>query len=109
MENTAKSETTTIRRGRVIGQYAVLVLHWIIILNFAIEIIYGSYMVFVVVVPDNVTGPLFEAAKNMDVGLMTTRRLYALEVWVATAGLAIYLAITEIAPRLKLMRKVDAD
>ena len=109
MENTAKSETTKVRPGRVVGRYAVLVLHWIIILNFAVEIIYGSYMVFAVVVPDGTSGPLFEAAKNMDADMMTTRRLYALEVWVAIAGLAIYLAITEIAPRLNLMRKADAD
>jgi len=28
-----------------------------------------------------------------------TRRLYAIECWIAIAGLAIYLAITEIGPR----------
>ena len=31
---------------------------------------------------------------------MTVRRLYASEVWISIAGLAIYLAITEYLPRL---------
>jgi len=37
--------------------------------------------------------------------LLVTRRLYALEAWIATAGLAIYLAITEMAPRLRRLRR----
>jgi hypothetical protein len=32
---------------------------------------------------------------------MVTRRLYAIECWIAIAGLCIYLAITEIGPRLR--------
>jgi hypothetical protein len=31
--------------------------------------------------------------------MMVTRRLYAAEFWIAFAGLAVYLAITEIKPR----------
>ena len=104
IEDTAKSETTNGRRKQGLSRYLLLLVHWVIIVNFAVEILYGGYMVFFVVVPENVTGPLFEAAKSIDPHLMTTRRLYALEVWVATAGLAIYLAITEIGPRLKQQR-----
>ena len=31
---------------------------------------------------------------------MVTRRLYAIEFWISTAGLALYLAVTEYLPRL---------
>ena len=34
-----------------------------------------------------------------------TRRLYAVECWLAIAGLAIYLALTEIGPRLRRHRE----
>jgi hypothetical protein len=36
---------------------------------------------------------------------MVTRRLYATEFWIATCGLAVYLAITEMAPRLRRWRQ----
>ena len=37
---------------------------------------------------------------------MVTRRLYAIECWIAIAGLSVYLAITEIGPRLRDARGV---
>ena len=37
-----------------------------------------------------------------------TRRLYAVECWLAIAGLSIYLAITEIGPRLAAQRGREA-
>ena len=40
--------------------------------------------------------------------MMTTRRLYATEFWIAMGGLAIYLALTEIGPRLRAYRAADA-
>ena len=76
-------------------------IHWIIIANFLIEIIYASYMVFVVLRPEEGGGPLFERALEISFEHMTTRRLYALECWIAIAGLAIYLGITEIRPNLR--------
>ena len=79
----------------------LLILHWIIILNFVIEIAYAGYMVFSVLKPDSGGGPLFEKALTLPFEHMTTRRLYAIECWIAMAGLAIYLAITEIGPRLR--------
>ncbi len=79
----------------------VLALHWGIIINFLIEIIYAGYMVFTVLAPDSGGGPLFDRALEIPFEHMTTRRLYAIECWIAIAGLSIYLAITEIGPRLR--------
>ena len=79
----------------------LLGVHWVIIINFLIEMIYAGYMVFTVLAPEGGGGPLFEKALEMPFEQMVTRRLYATEFWIATTGLAIYLAITEIAPRLR--------
>lgn len=75
------------------------VLHWAIIVNFGLQILYGFRQVFFVAVPPGVSGPLGSAASSIPFELMVTRRLYAIETWVAIAGLAIYLALTEILPR----------
>lgn len=84
---------------------ALLALHWVIIGNFLVEIIYAAYMIFEVLQPETGGGgPLWERAKTIPHELMVTRRLYAIEFWLATGGLAIYLAITEIKPRLDRMR-----
>jgi hypothetical protein len=77
----------------------VLLLHWTIILNFLFEIGYASYMVFGVFALDG-GGPLFDRALSLPHEQMVTRRLYAIECWIAMAGLSVYLAITEIRPRL---------
>lgn len=74
------------------------IVHAIIIANFLIEIVYCSIQVFVVLNAGTV-GPLFGAALDMDMDLFLKRRLYAIETWIAIGGLAIYLAITELAPR----------
>ena len=75
------------------------ILHGFIILHFLAEIAYCAYLVFIVLKPEGHSGPLGNQALNIPHDLMVTRRLYAIECWVATAGLAIYLAITE--PRLR--------
>ena len=82
----------------------LLLLHGAIIANFAFEMIYAGYMVFAVIKPEGLTGPLMEAALTMPFEMMVTRRLYAIEFWIATAGLSIYLALTEIAPRRRAQR-----
>ena len=74
-------------------------LHWLIILHFLAEIIYCAYLVFIVLRPDGHSGPLGAQAIAIPHELMVTRRLYAIECWIATAGLVIYLAITE--PKLR--------
>ncbi len=72
------------------GRIALLGVHWIIILNFLFEIGYAGFMVFSVIVPEGGgSGPLFERARTMPFELMTTRRLYAIECWIAIAGLSI--------------------
>ncbi|MCA9546964.1 MAG: hypothetical protein KC613_21325 [Myxococcales bacterium] len=86
------------------GRWLLRGLHWAIILNFAFEMAYAGYMVFAVIKPEGHSGPLLAAAKTMPFELMVTRRLYAIEFWIATAGLAIYLALTEIGPRFKAER-----
>lgn len=89
--NTMKKNVTNLTLWKCI--------HWLIILHFLGEIIYCAYIVFSVLQPDTGAGPLMDRANTIPFEQMVTRRLYAIECWVATAGLAIYLAITELAPR----------
>lgn len=70
-------------------------IHLVVILNFVVEIGYVFYQI----VTQYGGGPLFSRAQEIGFELMVTRRLYALELWVAIVGLAIYLGITEIYPR----------
>ena len=75
------------------------ILHWVIIINFALEIAYAFHQVFFVMAPDGVIGPLGDAAKNIPADMMLARRLYAIEGWLGIIGLSLYLGITEILPR----------
>lgn len=70
--------------------------HWFIIINFLSEIFYGFYMVFFVV--GGTRFPLWMRAVQTPLEVILKRRLYAIEVWIAIAGLAIYLALTEFLP-----------
>jgi len=85
---------------RGIGYYCLQLIHWVIIINFAVEIVYANYMIFSVFSPAE-AGPLFDKAKSFPFEMMMTRRLYAVEAWLAIVGLSIYLAITEIRPRMQ--------
>jgi len=79
-------------------------LHWFIIINFLVEIIYGFYMVFFVV--GGSRWPLMASAVETPIEIILKRRLYGIEVWIAIAGLVIYLAITEFLPKkLEMMQK----
>ena len=71
-----------------------LVIHVAIILNFAVEIFYASYVLFVVLAPEGGGGPLWAKAAEVDMDLMMRRRLYATEAWIAIAGMSVYLAIS---------------
>jgi len=95
-------------KGWTLGRWGLYSLHWLIIVNFVAEIFYAAYMVFVVVAPPG-GGPLGSRAMEIPFEMMTTRRLYAVEFWLAMGGLAIYLALTEIGPRLAAHRKADAE
>lgn len=72
-------------------------IHRLIILNFLVEIVYSTYMVFYVI--GGGKWPLFMKAVETPLEVITKRRLYAIETWLAIGGLCIYLAITEILPR----------
>lgn len=74
------------------------VLHWFIIINFLVGIIYGFFMVFFAVGGGRY--PLWMRAVDTPIEVILKRRLYAIEAWVATAGLAVYLALTELLPRI---------
>lgn len=76
------------------------IVHWVILGNFLVQMAYASYMIFFVVKPEGMTGALMGRAAELPFEMMVTRRLYAIEFWIATAGFAIYLALTEILPRL---------
>lgn len=87
-----------------------LVLHWAIILNFVFQVGYAAYIVFFVTKPAGVTGPLGKVAVQLikdNPNLMLVRRAYATEFWIAMSGLAIYLALTEILPRLWNVRQSE--
>lgn len=74
------------------------VLHWFIIINFLVGIFYGFFMVFFAVGGGRY--PLWMRAVDMPVEVILKRRLYAIEAWVATSGLAVYLALTVFLPRI---------
>jgi len=76
----------------------MFILHWFIILIFLTEILYGMYMVFFVV--GGSRWPLMARAVETPIEVILKRRLYAIEAWVAIAGLAVYLALTEFLPRI---------
>jgi len=84
--------------------WLLLTLHWFIIINFLIQILYAAWIVFFVLAPEGGGGPLFGQAAHLDHELVVKRRMYAHETWLAIGGLAIYLAVTEIGPRLRRHR-----
>lgn len=77
------------------------VIHWVIIINFLLEIIYASYMVFFALTPPGASFVLFGSAEKIPFEIMMKRRLYAIEAWIAITGLSVYLALTEILPSRK--------
>jgi len=89
-------------------KWTLYTVHFAIIANFLIQIAYASYMIFSVFGIEG-GGTLGDSAVNFPHDKMVTRRLYAIECWIAIAGLAIYLALTEIGPRLKKMRGSSSE
>jgi hypothetical protein len=78
--------------------------HVAIIANLLIQMAYVSWQVFVVFRPPGHFGPAFGAALDLPFEHMVVRRLYAVEGWMAFLGLAFYLAITEMIPRMNRAR-----
>lgn len=99
---------STERKARI-GHILLLIVHWAIIINLAVEFLYASYVIFVVLKPDVASsGPLMLKAKSIPFDLMARRRWYAIEAWIAFGSLSIYLALTEIGPRLRKHREEHA-
>ncbi len=82
----------------------VLIIHWFIIINFILQILNGAYQVSFVYTVKGHSFPLLGASSELSYENMMIRRAYAIETWIAITGLSIYLAITEINPRLKKLR-----
>jgi hypothetical protein len=79
-------------------------IHYLIIVNFIVEIIYSIIMVFFVV--GGGRWPLLKKAVETPIEIILKRRLYAIEAWIAIGALCIYLAVTEFLPQyLKEFRK----
>ena len=78
------------------------IVHWAIIPVLLVEGLYCLGQLVFVLQPEGVTGPLFGAAATVDHELLVSRRLYAIEGWLALVGLAIYVGVTEIAPRMRI-------
>lgn len=72
-------------------------IHRLIIFNFLVEIVYSFYMVFFVI--GGGKWPLMRRAMETPLEIILKRRLYAIEAWVAVAGLCVYIALTELLPR----------
>lgn len=93
----ALGETLVPVRTRLPLGYRLL--HWAIIAHLALGSGYAGWQLFSIVPPGHGGGPLWDAASTMPHDLMMTRRMYALESWLAMCGLAMYLGLTEILPR----------
>ena len=89
------------------------ILHWIIIISFLTEIVYGMVQTFFILVPEGtLPGPLLGRSIDIPYELMVTRRLYAIETWIAIAGLAIYLVISyrpQLHKALKEVEKIEKE
>lgn len=75
------------------------VLHALILGLFSYQCLYAAWQVFVVFQPAGTFGPLSSTAAEVSTELVLTRRLYAIEGWIAFSGMAVYLALTELRPR----------
>jgi hypothetical protein len=72
------------------------VIHYLIITNFILEIVYSITMVFFVI--GGGKWPLLRRAVETPVEIILKRRLYAIEAWIAIGALCIYLALTVYLP-----------
>ena len=79
-------------------------IHYLIIFNFIVEIIYSISMVFFII--GGGKWPLLKRAVETPVEIILKRRLYAIEAWIAIGALCVYLALTVYLPQqLKEFRK----
>lgn len=74
----------------------------IILANLIAEVGYCAFMVFFVLRPEGVSGPLFTKALELPPNLVIMRRLYAIEHWLAFGIILGYLGIKERIYGMKL-------
>jgi hypothetical protein len=72
-------------------------IHYLIIINFLVEIAYSITMVFFIV--GGGKWPLLRKAVETPVEIILKRRLYAIEAWIAIGALAVYLGLTVFLPQ----------
>jgi hypothetical protein len=77
----------------------LLVIHYAIIANLAVQCCYGTFQIFWVLQPPGTFGPMFGHATEIPFELMVARRMYAIESWIAFLGLSLYFGVTEVLPR----------
>lgn len=75
-------------------------LHLTILTCFLGGFLYGVWQIFVVLAP-GAPGPLGARASTISHELMMARRAYAIETWIIFGCMALYLAFTEILPRIQ--------
>lgn len=86
------------------------VLQVAILLHFAMEVLYAGYETMIVLRPPEAGfGPLGAAAITMSDSLFLKRRLYAIEHWIAFSGMSLFLAVTEVLPRLLRRRVLERE
>ena len=71
-------------------------IHYLIIINFLVEITYSITMVFFII--GGGKWPLLRRAVETPVEIILKRRLYAIEAWIAIGALCVYLALTVYLP-----------
>lgn len=82
-----------------VNRALLLSVHWLIISFFLMQVGYATFQVFWVLAVEG-GGPLFFRASEVAPEILYGRRLYAIEGWLAGGALIVYLAVTEIGPRL---------
>ncbi len=81
-------------------KYFWLVIHVVIIVNFIMQIYYSGTMTFSLT-PEGESRILFGTAMDLPFEMMVTRRLYAIETWIAIVGLSLYVGLTHIIPSFR--------
>lgn len=80
------------KTGQTLARGIARVLDAAVILNFLADFLYCPYMVLVILRPaDGSIGPLMGKASSVPHELVTMRRLYTIEAWIAFIALILYL------------------
>ncbi len=86
------------KRGRLSPGWAFV--HYFLIFLFVSQMIYAMHQVFVVHGVGGWNPVLLGRATEISQEQFMARRMYAIEGWLAMVGLSLYLALTEVLPRV---------